>query len=219
MRCDVTDEAGAPRRVRRHRGRRADSAPSSATPGSTRPAPSRKLATAEYERIMALNANRGDDGGARDPPPSRPRGGRNDRQHGLVLRSDGGPLQPRLLRVEGGGRGHDPLPRAEWAADGIRVINVAPGYVEDGAQPRVSRPRGHAPLHRVAGPPEAPRPARGRWRGSSRPFSRGHPYLTGETIYLGRLARDRPLTGAHPPGGTAVSGDSPVHIHQPGRSP
>ena len=73
---------------------------------------------------------------------------------------------------------------AEWAADGIRVINVAPGYVETAlnreflAREDMRRyMESRVPLKRAGRPEEVARLVAAL-------LSEDIPYLTGETIYM-----------------------------------
>ena len=78
-------------------------------------AKSAELATAEFERLMAINAT-AVFAAAREAHPHSERRRRPDRQYRLVLRQARGQAQSGLLRVESGGRCDHALPRGRMGA-------------------------------------------------------------------------------------------------------
>lgn len=183
MRCDVTDEAA----LRAAFAAIAEAGPIGAlvsNAGVHASAPSRRLATAEYERIMALNATAVMTG-AREVHPHLVRAG------GGTIVNMGSFFDrmavPRNLAYCASKAAVGAMTRclaAEWATDGIRVINVAPGYVETAlnreflAREDVRRyMESRVPLKRAGRPEEVARLVAAL-------LTEDIPYLTGETIYV-----------------------------------
>ena len=184
MRCDVTDEAA----LRDAFAAIASEGPIGAlvsNAGVHASAPSRKLATAEYERVMALNATAVMTGSARDPPPPRPRRWAAPIIHmGSFFDRMAVPYNLAYCTSKAAVGAMTRCLSAEWAADRIRVINVAPGYVETAlnreflAREDMRRyMESRVPLKRASRPEEVARLVVAR-------LLEDIPYLTGETIYM-----------------------------------
>ena len=184
IRCDVTDEAA----LRAAFAAIADAAgPIGAlvsNAGVHASAPSRKLATAEYERIMALNATAVMTG-AREVHPHLVRaGGGTIVNMGSFFDRMAVPYNLAYCASKAAVGAMTRCLAAEWAGDGIRVINVAPGYVETAlnreflAREDMRRyMASRVPLKRAGRPEEVARLVAAL-------LTEDIPYLTGETIYM-----------------------------------
>ena len=183
VRCDVTDEAA----LRAAFAAIADAGPIGAlvsNAGVHASTPSRRLATAEYERIMALNATAVMTG-AREVHPHLVRAGGGTIIHmGSFFDRMAVPCNLAYCASKAAVGAMTRCLAAEWAGDGIRVINVAPGYVETAlnreflAREDVRRyMESRVPLKRAGRPEEVARLVAAL-------LTEDIPYLTGETIYL-----------------------------------
>ena len=183
MRCDVTDEAA----LRAAFAAIAEAGPIGAlvsNAGVHASTPSRRLATAEYERIMALNATAVMTG-AREVHPHLVRAGGGTIIHmGSFFDRMAVPCNLAYCASKAAVGAMTRCLAAEWAGDGIRVINVAPGYVETAlnreflAREDVRRyMESRVPLKRAGRPEEVARLVAAL-------LTEDIPYLTGETIYL-----------------------------------
>lgn len=186
MRCDVTDEAalrGAFAAIAEAAGPAGIGALVS-NAGVHASAPSRKLATAEYERIMALNATAVMTG-AREVHPHLVRaGGGTIVNMGSFFDRMAVPYNLAYCASKAAVGAMTRCLAAEWAGDGIRVINVAPGYVETAlnreflAREDMRRyMASRVPLKRAGRPEEVARLVAAL-------LTEDIPYLTGETIYM-----------------------------------
>lgn len=183
VRCDVTDEAA----LRAAFAAIADAGPIGAlvsNAGVHASTPSRRLATAEYERIMVLNATAVMTG-AREVHPHLVRAGGGTIIHmGSFFDRMAVPCNLAYCASKAAVGAMTRCLAAEWAGDGIRVINVAPGYVETAlnreflAREDVRRyMESRVPLKRAGRPEEVARLVAAL-------LTEDIPYLTGETIYL-----------------------------------
>ena len=183
MRCDVTDEAA----LRGAFAAVADKGPIAAlvsNAGVHASAPSRKLETAEYERVMALNATAVMTG-AREVHPHLVRaGGGTIINMGSFFDRMAVPYNLAYCASKAAVGAMTRCLAAEWADDAIRVINVAPGYVETAlnreflAREDMRRYiESRVPLKRAGRPEEVARLVAAL-------LSEDIPYLTGETIYV-----------------------------------
>ena len=88
------------------------------------------LSTEDFNRTIVVEHHSGHGGGegSLSAPDACPAAG--DRQYRVVLRQAGRSRQSCLLRLEGSGGGHDALHGRRMGRGGIRVMNVAPGYIE-----------------------------------------------------------------------------------------
>ena len=184
LRCDVTDEAA----LRDAFAAIADTAsPIEAlvsNAGVHASAPSRKLATAEYERVMALNATAVMTGAREIHPHLVRAGGGTIVNMGSFFDRMAVPYNLAYCASKAAVGAMTRCLAAEWAADRIRVINVAPGYVETAlnrdflAREDMRRyMESRVPLKRAGRPEEVARLVAAL-------LSEDIPYLTGETIYV-----------------------------------
>ena len=183
MRCDVTDESA----LREAFASVAAGGPVAAlvsNAGVHASAPSRKLATAEYERVMALNATAVMTG-AREIYPYlvRARGGTIINMGSFFDRM-AVPYNLAYCASKAAVAAMTRCLAAEWAEQAIRVINVAPGYVETAlnreflAREDMRRyMESRVPLKRPGRPEEVARLVAAL-------LAEDIPYLTGETIYM-----------------------------------
>ena len=182
-RCDVTDEAA----LRAAFAAIAEAGPIGAlvsNAGVHASAPSRRLATAEYERIMALNATAVMTGAREIHPHLVRAGGGTIVNMGSFFDRMAVPCNLAYCASKAAVGAMTRCLAAEWAGDGIRVINVAPGYVETAlnreflAREDVRRyMESRVPLKRAGRPEEVARLVAAL-------LTEDIPYLTGETIYL-----------------------------------
>ena len=183
LRCDVTDEA-ALRAAFAAIGDEGSIAALVSNAGVHDSAPSRKLATADYERIMTLNATAVMTG-AREVYPYLVRaGGGTIINMGSFFDRMAVPYNLAYCASKAAVGAMTRCLAAEWAADGIRVINVAPGYVETAlnrdflAREDMRRyMESRVPLKRAGRPEEVARLVAAL-------LTEDIPYLTGETIYV-----------------------------------
>ena len=147
-------------------------------------APSRKLATAEYERVMALNATAVMTGAREIHPHLVRAGGGTIINMGSFFDRMAVPYNLAYCASKAAVGAMTRCLAAEWAADRIRVINVAPGYVETAlnrdflAREDMRRyMESRVPLKRAGRPVEVARLVAAL-------LSEDIPYLTGETIYV-----------------------------------
>ena len=147
-------------------------------------APSRKLATAEYERVMALNATAVMTGAREIHPHLVRAGGGTIINMGSFFDRMAVPYNLAYCASKAAVGAMTRCLAAEWAADRIRVINVAPGYVETAlnreflAREDMRRyMESRVPLKRAGRPEEVARLVAAL-------LSEDIPYLTGETIYV-----------------------------------
>ena len=183
MQCDVTDEAA----LRAAFSAVADKSPIGAlvsNAGVHESAPSRKLATADYERIMALNATAVMTGAREIYPYLVRAGGGAIVNMGSFFDRMAVPYNLAYCASKAAVGAMTRCLAAEWAADGIRVINIAPGYIETAlnreflARDDMRRyMESRVPLKRAGRPEEVAKLVAAL-------LSEDIPYLTGETIYV-----------------------------------
>ena len=183
VRCDVTDEAA----LRAAFASIADTGPIAAlvsNAGVHASAPSRKLATAEYERVMALNATAVMTGAREIYPHLVRAGGGTIINMGSFFDRMAVPYNLAYCASKAAVGAMTRCLAAEWADQSIRVINVAPGYVETAlnrdflAREDMRRyMKSRVPLKRAGRPEEVARLVAAL-------LGEDIPYLTGETIYL-----------------------------------
>ena len=183
IRCDVTHETAL---------RNAFAAVAGAGPiralvsnaGVHASAPSRKLTTPEYERIMTLNATAVMTG-AREVYPYLARGGGGTIINmGSFFDRMAVPFNLAYCASKAAVGAMTRCLAAEWADKSIRVINVAPGYVETAlnreflARPDMRRYiESRVPLKRAGRPEEIAKLVAAL-------LTEDIPYLIGETIYV-----------------------------------
>ena len=181
--CDVTDEAA----LRTTFAAIAETGPIGAlvsNAGVHASAPSRKLETAEYERIMTLNATAVMTG-AREVYPYLVRaGGGTIINIGSFFDRMAVPYNLAYCASKAAIGAMTRCLAAEWADKSIRVLNVAPGYIETAlnreflARDDMRRyMESRVPLKRAGRPEEVARLVAAL-------LSEDIPYLTGETIYM-----------------------------------
>ena len=183
VQCDVTDE-GALRDAFAAIAAEGPIAALVSNAGVHASAPSRKLATAEYERIMTLNATAVMTG-AREVYPHLVRaGGGSIINMGSFFDRMAVPYNLAYCASKAAVGAMTRCLAAEWAADAIRVINIAPGYVETAlnreflAREDMRRyMESRVPLKRAGRPEEVARLVAAL-------LCEDIPYLTGETIYV-----------------------------------
>ena len=183
LRCDVTHEAA----LRSAFATVAAAGPIAAlvsNAGVHASAPSRKLATAEYERIMTLNATAVMTGAREIYPYLVRAGGGTIINMGSFFDRMAVPYNLAYCASKAAVGAMTRCLAAEWADQSIRVINVAPGYVETAlnreflARPDMRRYiESRVPLKRAGRPEEVARLVAAL-------LSEDIPYLTGETIYM-----------------------------------
>ena len=181
--CDVTDEAA----LRETFATIAEAGPIGAlvsNAGVHASAPSRKLETAEYERIMSLNATAVMTG-AREVYPYLVRaGGGTIINMGSFFDRMAVPYNLAYCASKAAVGAMTRCLAAEWADKSIRVLNVAPGYIETAlnreflARDDMRRyMESRVPLKRAGRPEEVARLVAAL-------LTEDIPYLTGETIYM-----------------------------------
>ena len=183
MRCDVTDEAA----LRETFAYIATAGPITAlvsNAGVHASAPSRQLATAEYERIMTLNATAVMTGAREIYPHLVRAGGGTIINMGSFFDRMAVPYNLAYCASKAAVGAMTRCLAAEWADKAIRVINIAPGYVETAlnreflAREDMRRyMESRVPLKRAGRPEEVARLVAAL-------LSEDIPYLTGETIYM-----------------------------------
>ena len=181
--CDVTDEAA----LRASFATIAEAGPIGSlvsNAGVHASAPSRKLETAEYERIMTLNATAVMTGAREIYPYLAEAGGGTIINMGSFFDRMAVPYNLAYCASKAAVGAMTRCLAAEWAEKSIRVINVAPGYVETAlnreflAREDMRRYlESRVPLKRAGRPEEVARLVAAL-------LTEDIPYLTGETIYV-----------------------------------
>ena len=183
LRCDVTHETA----LRNAFATVAAAGPIAAlvsNAGAHASAPSRKLTTPAYERIMALNATAVMTGAREIYPYLVRAGGGTIINMGSFFDRMAVPYNLAYCASKAAVGAMTRCLAAEWADKSIRVINVAPGYVETALnQEFLARAdmrrylESRVPLKRAGRPEEVARLVAAL-------ISEDIPYLTGETIYM-----------------------------------
>ncbi|MCY4451005.1 MAG: SDR family NAD(P)-dependent oxidoreductase [Immundisolibacterales bacterium] len=181
--CDVTDEAALREAFSRiAKGGPIGSLVSNA--GVHASVQSRKLETAEYERIMSLNATAVMTGAREIYPHLVRAGGGTIINMGSFFDRMAVPYNLAYCASKAAVGAMTRCLAAEWAEQSIRVINVAPGYVETAlnreflAREDMRRYlESRVPLKRAGRPEEVARLVAAL-------LTEDIPYLTGETIYV-----------------------------------
>lgn len=180
--CDVTDEAALKAAV-------ADAAREGLVglvnnAGAHRAAPSATLATAEYEAVMRLDATATMIACREAHPHLKAAGGGTVVNIGSFFERLGVPGNLAYCAAKAAVGAMTRVLASEWAADGIRVLNVAPGYIETDlnrdflADPKVRAWIGkRVPVGRPGTPEEVARLV-------VTLFDPGLGFLTGETITM-----------------------------------
>ena len=181
--CDVTDEAA----LREAFSRIAEAGPIGSlvsNAGVHASVQSRKLETAEYERIMSLNATAVMTGAREIYPHLVRAGGGTIINMGSFFDRMAVPYNLAYCASKAAVGAMTRCLAAEWAEQSIRVINVAPGYVETAlnreflAREDMRRYlESRVPLKRAGRPEEVARLVAAL-------LTEDIPYLTGETIYV-----------------------------------
>jgi NAD(P)-dependent dehydrogenase (short-subunit alcohol dehydrogenase family) len=144
---------------------------------------SAELETAEYERVMAVNATSAMIASREAYPHMKAHGRGIIVNMGSFFDKIGAAGQLAYCVSKAALGAMTRVLAVEWARDGISVLNVAPGYIETGLTPMWSDEKALAwlskrvPLRRGGEPGEV-----ARFVGAL--FSEDIPFLTGETIYL-----------------------------------
>ena len=183
VRCDVTDEQALRETFATVAAERPIAALVS-NAGVHASAPSRKLATNEYERVMALNATAVMTGAREIYPHLVRAGGGIIINMGSFFDRMAVPYNLAYCASKAAVGAMTRCLAAEWADKSIRVINVAPGYIETAlnreflARDDMRRyMESRVPLKRAGRPEEVAKLVAAL-------LSEDIPYLTGETIYV-----------------------------------
>ncbi len=183
MACDVTDEAA----LRDCFARIAADGPIAAlvnNAGMHLGSPSAALDTAEYEQVMAVNATAVMVGAREAYPHLRAAGGGTIVNIGSFFDKLGVPATLAYCASKAAVGAITRCLAVEWAADGIRVLNIAPGYVETDLNRDFlnnEKVRSFLTQRIPTGGPGAPGDVA---RLVAAVLGEALPYLTGETIYL-----------------------------------
>lgn len=182
LKCDITDEAS----VRATIAEIAEAGPIRGlvnNAGLHTTGPTAELETAEYERVMQVNAT-SVMVTSREIHPHLAANGRGIIVNmGSFFDKIGAPQQLAYCASKAAIGAMTRVLAVEWARDGISVINVAPGYIKTDLTPMWTDEKAlewlskRVPLRRGGEPAEV-----ARFVGAL--FSEDIPFLTGETIYI-----------------------------------
>ncbi|QYU66909.1 SDR family oxidoreductase [Leptolyngbya sp. 15MV] len=160
------------------------SSSTSASAGAHRAAPSAELATAEYEAVMRLDATAVMIACREAHPHLKRAGGGTIVNMGSFFAGLGVPGSLAYCAAKAAVGAMTRVLASEWAKDGIRVLNIAPGYIETDlnrdflTQPKVQDwLKRRVPAGRAGTPEEVARLV-------ALLFDPGLGFLTGETITI-----------------------------------